>query len=681
MSGMPLALADTLAVAALPADVRREIDLLTPLIQDVLKAPHGAKRAAQESAARQMTAAGFEITWNGIRELVPIFKREGWRGLIDHRKLEHEDHTLPAAFKEEVKRRFERHGRSVARAQEDLIRDWRTGKPIPGYPKPPKAQDHHSYPRGWSLKNLERVCKSSSWEKAAMRVGLGYANAKHGVKHYTTRVDLWHLSHVMLDDVDHDNFVYVGTKSQTCRVSQLGALDVFSGCYFHHGTHPQLKRWDPKQEKLVTDKLKEANTRYLVASQLFKYGYSPLGTEYVVERATATIREETARILHDRTKAIHGEALVKVNLGGWTGKQQVVAGMFLGDGGGNPRHKAPLESWHNLLHNWLGALPGQTGPDVARRPEQLAGLLKANEELMTIAKQLSPWAAQRLKFPLQEYWTEFIPILAETIRLINERRTHNLEGWIELKFLSDQYRFHTQSEEWLSQEQYLALPDATQAWLREQVRGNTALHRPSRLAPADVFAMQRGGVCRASMAMIAEILYRDLATERKCRNGYFAFDDQEISHEELRYHSRICTPDGRQEELTGDKYEVVVSPMQPELLWIYTGKGAFLGTAPRAAKSSRIDEDQNKLNLAFEQKRLADLAKPLKARHADIARDRAADLKHNNDVLASGHTTEAEARFANHDAAPVLSDCISPERPVQHDFSEEEDPLDPTKLL
>jgi hypothetical protein len=678
---MPLALADTLTHAGLPADVRREVDLLTPLIKAVLDAPHGAKRAAEESAARQMTAAGFEMTRHAIRDLVSHYRREGWRALIDGRKLEHEDNNLPAAFKQEVKRRFEKHGRSISRAHEDLLRDWRAGKPIPGYPKHPKAQDHHSYPRGWSLKNLERVCKSSAWEKAAMRVGLGHANAKHGVKHFTTRVHLWHLSHLMLDDVDHDNFVYVGTKSQACRVSQLGALDVFSGNYFCHGTHPQLKRWDPKQEKFVTDKLKEANTRFLVAMQLYEHGYSPLGTEYVVERATATIREETARILHDRTKAIHGDPMIRVNLGGWSGKQQVVAGMFLGDGGGNPRHKAPLESWHNLLHNWLGALPGQTGPDVARRPEQLAGLLKANEELMQIAKQLSPWAAKQLKFPLQEYWTEFIPILGETIKLINDRRTHNLEGWYELKFLTDQYRFHRGSEEWLSQEQYLALPDSTQAWLREEVRKDTALHRPSKLSPSDVFAMKRGGVCRASTAMIAEILYRDLATERRSRNGYFTFDDQEVSPEELRYHSRICTPDGRQEELTGDKYDVVVNPFQPHLLWIYTGKGAFLGIAPRAEKSNRADEDQTKKNLAFEQKRLRDLAKPLKERHADIARDEANRLKQNNDVLASGHTTEAEARFADHEAAPVLSECITSERPVQPDFNEEEDPLDPTKLL
>jgi hypothetical protein len=658
MTAMPLALADTMAVASLEADIRREVDLLTPLIQEVIRAPHGAKRAAQENAARQMTAAGYEMTFHAIRGLVPIYKREGWRGLIDGRKREHEDNALPAAFKAEVKRRFEAHGRSIARAHEDLLNDWRRGKPIPGYPKHPKAQTHQSYPRGWSLKNLERVCKSSAWEKAVMRVGSGYANAKHGVKHFTTRKDLWHLSHVMLDDVDHDNFVYVGTKSQACRVSQLGMMDVLSGCYFHYGTHPQLKRYDAKQEKYVTDKLKEANTRFLLASELYRFGYSPRGTEYVGEHATATIRDDTARILHDRTKAIHGDALIRVNLGGWTGKQQIVAGMFLGDGGGNPRHKAALESWHNLLHNWLGSLPGQTGPNVERRPEQLAGLLKANDELATIAQQLSPWAAQQLKFPLKEYWTEFLPILDETIRLINDRRTHNLEGWYELGFLTDQYRFHRESEEWLSREQFLALPDPTQAWLSAQVKQDNSLHRPSKLSPSEVSAQKRGGSCQAPIGMIAEILYRDLHREEKIKDSYFSFRDQEIAPpgEVIRYHACICSADGRYEELRGDKYDVVVNPMQPELLWIYTGKGAFLGTAPRAEKSSRVNQEQTKMTLAFEGQRKNALAAPLKERHADIARDEALRLRNNNAVIETARGLEVPQPPQPVDEAPTFDD-------------------------
>jgi hypothetical protein len=678
---MPLALADTLTVAALSAEVRREVDLLAPLMTAVLNAGHGTKRAAQENAARQMTAAGFPMTRHAIRGLVPHFRREGWRALIDERKIEHEDNALPAAFKEEVKRRFERHGRSMAKAHEDLMRDWRAGKPLPGYAQQPKASPHHAHPRGWSLKNLERACKSSSWEKAAMRVGSARANARHGVTHFTTRRDLHHLSHIMPDDVDHDNFVYVGTKSQACRVSQLGMIDVFSGNYFVYGTHPQLKRWDAKQGKFVTDKLKEANMRFLLAHQLYEFGYSPLGTTYPVERATATIREDVARILHDRTKAIHGDALIKVDLGGWTGKKQVVEGMFLGDGGGNPRHKAPLESWHNLLHNCLGALPGQTGPDVERRPEQLAGLLRDADQLMLIAKQLSPWAAQQLKFPLLEYWTQFLPTLSETIKLINERRNHQLEGWYELGFLTDQYRFHRGSEEWLTQEQFLELPDATRAYLADAIKQDHALHRPRKLSPAEVFARRRGGVCRASTAMIAEILYIDLACERKAKAGYFEFDDQEISPERLRYHSRVCTPDGRHEELTGDKYDVVVNPFQPQLLWIYSAKGAFLGTAPRAEKSSRLDQEQSKEALAFEQQRLRDIAAPLKRRHADMAREETSRLKHNNDVVASGHATEAEARFARHEAAPQIEDCTDDAAPVQSFPHDGFNPLDPSNLL
>lgn len=683
MTAMPLALADSLESAGLPAAVRVEIDLLARLLKDVLTAPHGAKSAFHESAARQMRAAGYKMSVHGIRALAPLYQREGWHALIDRRKVPHEDNKLPAAFKQEWRQSSQKQGRSDAQAHEQLLKDWRSGKPIPGYPIHPKAEPHTGYPRGWSLKNLQRAAKSTAFEKAAMRIGLGAARAKHGPMHYTTRRDLWHLSHVMFDDVDHDNFVYVGTKSQACRVSQLGALDVFSGNYFCYGTHPQLKRWDAKQGKFVTDKLKEANMRFLVALKLYTHGYSPRGTEYIVERATATLREDVARILHDRTKAIHGEALITVNLGGWTGKKQVVEGMFLGDGGGNPRHKAPLESWHNLLHNVLGALPGQTGPDVARRPEQLAGLLKANDELMKVAKTLTPWAAQQLQYPLKEYHTQFLPILAELIAGINLRRTHNLEGWYDLGFLTDQYRFHSGSEEWLTREQYLALADPTRLMLSKMVKDDHALHRPSKLSPSEVFAMQRGGALRAPIGLIAEILYADLAKPRTCRNSYFEFHDQEISPEVLRYHSRVCTVDGREEELAPDTYEVIVNPFQPELLWVYSGKrgqGAFLGTARRAEKSSRIDREQTHRNLAHEQKRLAEISAPLKRIHADIARDEMNRLRNNNEVI-EGPGSEAEAAFAKHEAKPLLADCTDVVEPVEELSANDFNPLDPANLL
>ncbi len=138
---------------------------------------------------------------------------------------------------------------------------------------------------------------------------------------------------------------------------------------------------------------------------MFDFGYSPLGTTYPAEMGTATIREDIARILHDRTGG-----LVRVDLAGWTGKKkQIVEGMFIGRGGGNPRHKAPLESLHNLLHNKMAALPGQTGPDVERRPEQLHGMLTAQEELMGIAKMLTPWQAEQLQYPLLEYSKQFLP--------------------------------------------------------------------------------------------------------------------------------------------------------------------------------------------------------------------------------------------------------------------------------
>ena len=647
MTAMPLALADSLESAGLPSSVRNEIDLLANLLRDIIQSPHGSKAQAYESAARQMQAAGYKVTWHGIRALLPLFRAEGWHALIDRRKVPHSDkNRLPAAFVQEMKRRSERQGRSTAQAREELLQTWRSGKPIPGYPIHPAADPFTGHPAGWSLANLRRAARSTAFEKKAMRIGLGYAKAKHGPKHFTSRQGLHHLSHVMFDDVVNDNFVYVGQRNQMCRVSQVGALDVYSGNYFCYGTHPQLKRWDAKQGKFVTDSIKEANMRFLVAFKLYAHGYSPLGTEYVIERGTATLREDIIALLHDRTKAIHGEAMITVNLGGWTGKKQIVDGMFAGKGGGNPRHKAHLEAWHNLLHNATASLPGQTGPDVERRPEQLDGMLKANKELMELATQLTPWQRDQIKYPLLEYHTQFVRVLAGIIDLINKRTTHDLEGWEACDFLTNEYRFHRESNDWLNKKQYLALPDTARFALSEIVKADLACQRPRKLSPHEVFTMNRDQAVRAPVALIAELLYADLAQEHKCRNGYFEIGDKEIDPEPMLFDSRIITTDGREEELTPDTYEVIINPFQPEMLWVYSGKrgrGAFLGIARRTAKASRADKEANLRNLGAEQARYRDLAAPLVARHADIARDEAKRLRNSSDVIA-GPRSPDEAR-------------------------------------
>jgi len=659
MTALPLALDASLKSVGLPVAVRKEINLLVKLLKEVQAAPHGQKGLAYEHGARQMTAAGYEMTTEGFRKLMPLYEEEGWEGLIDGRKVSHADNKLPVAFVQEVKRRFDLQPRSRKDAWQTLISEWKKGKPITGYRISPPADAFTRIPVGWSYKHLCRVCKSSAFERVAMTIGLGKARAKHGSKLFQSRIGCYPFSHVMIDDVYHDNFVHVLTKKhrQLCRVAELGCLDVLSGSRFMYGSLPLLKKKDG-----TTDSIKESYTRLLVAKYLYEYGFSPRGTIILGEHKTATLRDNIVALLSDRT-----EGLVTFDAGGWTGKQQAVAGMFRGDGGGNPRHKSLLESFHNLMHNRFAALPGQTGPDVERRPEFLDGMLKESDQLLRVASQLSPWQVERLKFPTLEYFTEFLSLAQEIYRHIDFDPDHNLEGWEKLGYMTRRFRLHRDDDKWIDEQKFLTdYSPAAQGAIREIVKGDPACQDVRRLSRGEVFAMGRKQVIPASVALIAEMLYEDIAKPRSCRNSYFEFQDEELDPEPLRYESRVRKLDGREMELADDTYDVVANPFDLRELWVYTGRGEYLGLARRVEPVSRTDREGVQRELARVGERTNALRAPLLQRHAQLAREETRRQQNNNDVI-DGPRSPEEARAEQTRLAEPLSadDAAALSTPVE----------------
>jgi hypothetical protein len=670
MTAMPLALADSLEAVGLPAIVRQEIDLLAGLLKQILAMPNGQRMAGYDSAARQMRAAGYKMSAGGIRSLAASYRASGqdWHSLIDRRRVPHTDNKLPAAFVQQVKRRFERQHRSSTQAWHDLIKDWRAGKPIPGYAVPPEADPFTGIPHGWSRKNLLRACRSTSFEKAAMRIGLGYAKAKHGPKLFKSRADLYPFSHLAWDDVEHDNFVHLLTRStrQQCRAVNIGVLDVLSADAFDYGTRPMIKRYDPKQDKMVKDKLKEENVRFLYAKVLYEYGFNPRGTCNVIERGTSTFRESVQRITHDRFKEVYGAPLITFDMGGWAGKEQVVAGMFLGNGGGNPRHKPWLESFHNLLHNRMASLPGQTGPDVERRPEQLDGMQKEVNDLFKIYAVLSESQREKLIFPSLEFYSQFLPLQRDIYEAIAWCTDHDLEGWAACKFLTMDYRFHRGSKEWIPEQEFPRLDNNTQLMLRQAFDLDKACGRPRRLSRREVRLCGMSELVKPPVSIIAEILYEDLAVEKKIRNSYFHIQNEEISAEEILYEPVVRTMDGREIALDQhETYEVVINPFKLDELWVYSGRrgkgetqGGFLGLARRAAEGSMIDPKKNAEALG-RYEHLYKVAKaPLIKRHADLARDEAKRVQHNTAVITGpGSDDEARVQQLRRESSPATTDA------------------------
>lgn len=623
----------------LPWDVRAEVERWIKALERIVDAkPKGPAIAAVAQELR-------------VGESTVRFKLKKWldgdrhfSAIVNRAKVPHWEERLPDEFIQEVKARFEGNKRKCRPAWRQLIRDCQNGIPIPGYDRNPPIDPILGHPEGWSYQNLMKLAKSTKFEMTAMRIGLGKALSAHGPKIFTSRVGLWPMSHVMFDDITHDNFVHwrVGKSIQLCRVQELGVLDVLSGSRFAWGARPQAKRDDDTK-----DSLKGADARLLFASVLHGYGYSPLGTEWVIEHGTSTLPD---RLIDIVTKATEGK--VTFRFSGFLGKEQAIAGMFRGTGGGNPRHKPHLESLHNLIHNELAALPAQTGPDKERRPEELAGLLAHTSDLIKVCEMLTEYQRDLLRLPTMEYYSEYLPLLRTVYDRIDERTWHSLEGWRECGFMSTQYRVSLTHDQWMTREEYLALPAPAQVAVREVVNANpTEYQRPCSFSPRQVFRQGLRTLVPAPVSLIAEIVYQDLARPEKVKDNSFLIRDDAISPDEVRYESRIVTLDKREIELRDrETYDAVVNPFDPSVLWVYTAKGAFLGLAPLDSKAGRGDYDAVNAKLGRREKRLASLIEPLKKRHASLARQASARDEHNANVI-EGPASEEERRLAEYTAS------------------------------
>jgi hypothetical protein len=635
--------ADLTRFATLPDDVRRTVQTLLGVMRGI--AASGRVNPACEEQARQFFGRrGFSAA--SLRRKWYAFQLEGWTALIDHSAAGGvREAALPVEFVDWFKALAERNQRKTRPAWRTFKHAWHSGARVPGLDNSARRDQ---LPAGCSYANLSRKV-ADAFALAAMRRGLGVARAAHGPQILTTRAGLWPMSHVMIDDMWHDNFVIF--RGVPVRVLEFDAIDVLSGCKIGWGTKPRLPREDGTMEGL-----QEKFVRMLMAQVFFQHGYHPTqGTTLMAEHGTAAVREDLERILHDRTGG-----KITVRRSGIVGREQAVRGMFPGRGGGNPRFKSPLESLRGLIHNELAALPGQTGLDYTHLPETTAGEVRANQELLkavAVLAQTNPDRAALLQLSLLQYHSQFLPLLGDVYETINRRNWHELEGWHACGFVVPELN---DAGQWVAPE---ALPPAKREALLALARIDRGYSREIRLSPRQVFTRGAGQLERIPAFVVAEILGNDFAREERCANSYFEFADSEIAPEPLRFESRITDPEGNERELPADKYQVFVNPFDLNQLFIHDARGRHLGIARRAARVSRADADGLLRQFGHNNARLADLLKPIRARHADITRDASARAAHNADVIAGTRPlTDAEkesARLVRTEGKTAAADILA----------------------
>jgi hypothetical protein len=598
----------------LTAVERRQCALWVSLLSGVSKpgVTNQLQRIAREMGVSYPSARRKLSTWQKSRD---------WRKLADGRSLESVSscRTADPGFREHWQKLVEGNQRSMAAARRQLIRQWKAKTPIPGYED---LLHWPAIPQGWSMTRLAAL-KPPKVNISLIRMGVKSA-AKYMPQLLRTRVGLWPGSHIQMDDVWHDHIVRDG--NQSVRVLEFGALDVWSACRFAWGTKPRRKKMHGGHEGLS-----EKDFRFFVAGVLWTYGYSANGTVLMLERGTAALRESVAQRLFDDTGG-----LITVEAGAMKGEQQALLGMWGGRAGGSGNFKSHLESLHNLIHNELAALPGQTGKDRQSQQESTYGLVRYQEKLLAWAQTMPPEIAQALKHPLMDYHTEFVPLLNYVYKVaINGRTEHRLEGWEEMGRVITQYTMAPGSELWLGVDD---LPEETRPLVMSAAAADPARWtRRHRMSPAHAYETGRKQLMQASHAMLMDLLGDDCAVERRVEGSYIEFQDAEVSPSKLIYEARVTTPDGQSRELRrGEKYSCFANPFFPETLLIGDAKNRCVGTARQVRRISMADRETTTAQWGHNAMRAAEILEPVRARHAEEEADAIALRRHNAELGYGG---------------------------------------------
>lgn len=488
-------------------------------------------------------------------------------------------------------------------------------------PLPPKVPGDMPLPEGWSYKNFMRH-KPVKIEELGARQGRNSAKAL-STHVRTTRRGMEPGMQYMFDDLLHDCKVLA--EKQLVRVWELACLDVASGHKVAYGLKPNL--WDDVAKAKTN--LRERDMRFLLAHVLINVGYHPDGCELHVENGTAAIKQRLDLLLDDMS----GGAIRVARAG--IDKQVACLAQWGAKYGGNPNAKAHLESHHNLVHNRLDSVPGQTGNNARlNAPEDTAALEKMTNSLILAADALPPDLARRLAFPVWDM-PLFREAIEETYKQIACRREHALEGWQDR--MERVWRTSI-TEPWRGEAAWWALSDAERAALTPIIMRD-GCHDIMRKSPAQVWVEGMPKLVRLPDYAFAMLCGKDLAEKRPCpATGEIIFVDKTIDEEPMRYRLQSCVDEygARVDLVEGRNYNWLINPFDRETAFVLGEHGEYMGRVERQNTVARMDTEAIGRAIGRAQRDLAERLAPLARRGAKIAKARLADMEHNAALLGQG---------------------------------------------
>lgn len=531
-----------------------------------------------------------------------------------------------------------------------MMAEFRSGKPMPGavgtwremwmrerpgVPVPAECPLDWT-PHGATYANLQATCKLNPnyyFNIMATRQGRKAASG-FLLPVLTSRVGLAVLAKVEYDDVWHNIDIMMGGK--VVQPLEFAGYDVASGYKCSSIMKPRFARADG-----VRDNLKEQQFRFLFAYDHIVRGFHRGGIEDIVEHGTTAIRANVEK----QIKAIPGMGdLIAIRRSGIL-SEQVHAGLFIGNGGGNFKMKALCEGAHNILHNRSAHLLGNRGRDAEHLHESEAALVKYEERLMAAAAKLPEAFALKLQAGLmtfEEYGAAFREIEAS---LMNDPE-HKLEGW-DGKTVAE-WRLSATSNEWHAWAELEEMSPAEKTAIAAVVGRDARLRR---VRPMSRFEAYREGLRGGEIVKVDDWYLpsfmdweKDAIDVTVRKNGLIGFKDALLyGRDEMLYRAAVKTRAGWVQSLAPEtRVSALYNPMIPEKIWLIDrGDGHTLGTCALYNRAPAYDRHAIEIAMGDQAADLAAKVLPVRGRHQAEAERRAERMAANLRVMKEAANAEA----------------------------------------
>lgn len=633
---------------------------LSPNQKSSLFAKLGAVRLAESAAygTKQGVIAAqartLRVSTQAINGWIAIYRKHGFRGLVDGRKYSAQKRThLPQVTREWIKDEILRCQRrdAVAEVHRMVIAQWnkwrRTNDPqwaIPGLVTPPPDAGK-GYPAGFSVENF-RKCQPSNYQKTLAAQGT-IASYRTLPSILSTCVGTSYLEYIFFDDEKPDVNVRVMGFDRPMVPLCFHALDRLTRYPFR--PHMRL-RWfntDEQTHKHLTQK----EFVFYVIWILCTYGYraDENGTWIIQEHGTAKLWENmklaTVDGFHsfeEALKSITG-GKVRVDASGLFNKPAFAELLYGPQSSGNPRFKAPIESSFHLWRTYSQNLIGQTGRNADLMPEENYGIIRYEKQILKIAADLPPHIQEGLHSNFltgAEFGT-----IAELIRqALATRQDHKFEGWAENHFVEPVWRWAEDPVgTWRPRSELANLPQHLREHALHQQASNPLLSSIIPWSPdmAKSACEKDPAIHKLSFTDSIHLVPTSWLKPVTVRDRHeIHLTEDLLPGMELIYLPELTTPRGRTEYLQpGDQLMVLLNPLMPDTVLVYDQSLAFIGSITRNIRTAR---NSDQIEEMFRQRARLKGAMDAPVRRAmQPVSDRRDAVKQLNDDLIKKARTEA----------------------------------------